>query len=261
MGLNGFGFILSFAVIAVTFYWTSGGNLQTYWDPQSIFVVIVGTFVIGLIAVPKKELKSFIPMFLVVARGHKNNWVDIVNLIVEMSEKSRNDVNALKAYLTRTKELFLVDAIELLISGFSEKELKHILRRRSVAQVDREQRQIKIFKSVSKYPPACGLLGTVLGMIVLLGTLGGEGAAQMVGPAMSVALVATLYGVILANFLMLPMSDNLSFLTLDSEAKRNMIIEGIILIKQKQSPIMIREILLSHIPPKDRGKAQGAKLV
>jgi len=256
MGLNGIGFVLSLVTVGFIFYWTSGGHILTYWDAQSVFVVIVGTTVIGLIAVPKKEMRNFIPMFMVVARGHRNNWIDIVDLIVEMAEKSRQDLSVLKSYIDKIKDPFLNDAISLLVSGFSEKEIKHILQRRSAAQVDREQRQTKMFKSLGKYPPACGLLGTVLGMIVLLGSLGQEGAAELIGPAMSVALVATLYGVILANFIILPMSDNLSFLTLDSEAKRSMIIEGIQLIKKKESPIMIKELLLSHIPAKDRGKTK-----
>lgn len=64
---------------------------------------------------------------------------------------------------------------------------------------------------------------------------------------MSVALAATLYGVILANLVILPTGDNLMFRTKQSIAKREMIIEGIVLIKEKTSPILLREILLSHI--------------
>ena len=69
---------------------------------------------------------------------------------------------------------------------------------------------------------------------------------------MSVALAATLYGVILANMLILPVADNLLFRTQKSIARREMIIEGIIMLKQKQTPVMVRELLASHIAPGKR---------
>ena len=111
------------------------------------------------------------------------------------------------------------------------------------------------------------LIGTVMGMIALLGTLGQEGAEAKIGPAMSVAMSATLYGVVLANMVILPVADNLLFRTQKMIAKREMIIEGILMIRQQMPPVMIREILLSHLSPHQRlafkrvsgGQTAGAK--
>ena len=109
-----------------------------------------------------------------------------------------------------------------------------------------------MFKSLGKYPPATGLIGTVMGMIALLGSLGQEGAESKVGSSMSVAMAATLYGVILANLIILPVADNLMFRTQKTVAKRQMIIEGILLIKQGSPVVVLREILLSHLSPFQR---------
>ncbi|TWW10732.1 flagellar motor stator protein, partial [Planctomyces bekefii] len=155
------------------------------------------------------------------------------------------------------KEPFFRDAVILLSQGFEAEAMLKILRRRLEVQKERETAQAMMFKNLGKYPPACGLMGTVFGMIALLGQLGQEGAAESIGPSMSVALAATLYGVILANVIILPVGDNLLARSQKSIAKREMIVEGILLLKQKTNPVMVREMLLSHLPPALRDGISG----
>jgi chemotaxis protein MotA len=250
--------IIGILVLAGMFIWTGHGSIAMFMDLHSFFVVAVGTASIGLIATPFKDFKNFIPMIMVVARGQKDDWMDLVNIIVEMADKARTDIQSLKAFKDRIKDPFLGDGIDLVINGFEAKDIQTIMTKRMLAQNERYARQTKMFKGLGKYPPACGLLGTVLGMIVLLGSLGQEGAANLIGPSMSVALTATLYGVIGANFVILPMADNLAFITMETSAKRQMIIEGLMLLKKKESPIIIHELMLSHIPPSKRGAVKSA---
>ncbi len=255
MSSNGIGFILSTIFIFVMAYITLPTMPEKYADFPSFVIVFIGTGIIALISVPFDEMKLFFVMIKIVSRKYHDDSPEIVKTLVEMAEIARIDIQNLRSYAElKVKDPFLKDAVLLLVSGYHPQTLMKILRRRVEVQKERENRQANLFKNLGKYPPACGLLGTVLGMIALLGNLGQEGAGEMIGPAMSVALVATLYGVVITNFLILPVADNLVGRTERSIAKREMIIEGITLMLQKTNPIIVREQLASHLSPGMRMK-------
>ena len=257
MSTNGVGFILSVIFLIGMAVWSNPNNPGQYADAHGAVVVIVGTAIIAVISVPWRELKGFFALIKAVTKTELDNDVQLVSTFVQMAEKARSDIANLKQFIGNVGDPFLNDAILLLVEGFDTESIVKILRRRVEVQKERENSHATMFKNLGKYPPACGLIGTVLGMIALLGTLGQEGAAEMIGPSMSVALAATLYGVILANLLVLPVADNLLFRTQKSVARREMIIEGVLLLKQKKSPIMVRELLASHLAPSKRAELKG----
>jgi len=252
MSSSGIAYIVSFIYLVVAMIWTSPDKPLQFIDSHGAFVVFVGFTVIAVIAVPWQYIKRFFAMIKVVSRRQKDNTPQVLLQIVEVAEKSRSSVQKAKPVLEKVQDPFLKDAVNLLIEGYEHDEIERILKRQIEVQKEREATDAKMFKNLGKYPPACGLIGTVMGMIALLGTLGQEGAESKVGPAMSVALAATLYGVILANIIILPVADNLLFSGQKQIAKRQMIIEGILMIKNKESPLMIKQILLAHLAPHQR---------
>lgn len=259
MSSNGFGFVFALAVLVIMMVWTGHGDVGQFLDAHGAFVVVLGTAAIVVISTPWADVKMFFPMIRTISKKYREDSVEIVNQLVEMAGKARVDMDSLKPYKEGSKDPFLGDAVALLIDGFDAASINKILRRRLEVQKERENGHAKMFKNLGKYPPACGLMGTVFGMIALLGSLGQEGAAEKIGPSMSVALAATLYGVIVANLIILPVADNLMFRTQKSIAKRELIIEGIIMIRQNTSPVMVREILLSHLSPTLREQVKGGR--
>lgn len=257
MSTNGVGFVLSIVFLIGMAYWTNPNNPGKYADAHGAVVVIFGTAIIAVISVPWRELKGFFQMIRAVMKTESDNDVQIISTFVQMAEKARSDISNLKQFVGQSGDPFLNDAIELLIEGFDTESIVKILRRRVEVQKERENSHATMFKNLGKYPPACGLMGTVMGMIALLGTLGQEGAGSMIGPSMSVALAATLYGVVVANMVILPVADNLLFRTTKSVARRELIIEGVLLIKQKKTPVMVRELLASHVSPSKRAELKG----
>ena len=87
---------------------------------------------------------------------------------------------------------------------------------------------INRFKNIGKYPPAFGMMGTTMGMVVLLSGLGGKDAMKTMGPAMAVCLITTLYGVIIANVLIVPISENIEDSIMEIDLKNQIIAEGLI---------------------------------
>jgi chemotaxis protein MotA len=252
MSSTGLAYIGALIYLAVACFWTSPDNPFEFADAHGAFMVFAGFTIVALLAVPWEYLKKFFPMIRTVSRKVHDDSAEVLQLIVQAAEKARVELSSVADILPKVNDPFLKDALGILLEGYDARELETILRRRIEVQKERENSDAKMFKNLGKYPPATGLIGTVMGMIALLGSLGQEGAESKVGPAMSVAMAATLYGVILANIVILPVADNLMFRTQKVVAKREMIVEGIMLIK-KQAPVaMVREMLLAHLSPKQR---------
>ena len=107
-------------------------------------------------------------------------------------------------------------------------------------------------KVISKFAPAFGMIGTTIGMIVLLANLGGEDAIKLIGPAMGVCLITTLYGAVIANLFLSPISENLIDSAKEVYQKNKIIIKAVDLIQQKSNPIYVAEKLNSLVPPANR---------
>jgi chemotaxis protein MotA len=112
--------------------------------------------------------------------------------------------------------------------------------------------EANMFRTIGRFPPAFGLLATTLGMIALLQQIGQPGSQKLIGPAMSIGLIGTLYGIALANFVFLPIAENLTERTEEEMALRRMIVEGALMLKSQVNPITMRETMNSFLLPKER---------
>jgi len=130
--------------------------------------------------------------------------------------------------------------------------LRGILETRAETHFERYLDEADIFKTMSKFPPAFGLLGTTLGMIALLKSLGAEGGKNAVGPSMAIALVATLYGIGLANFIFIPIAENLTKQAKEDLVARRIVVEGIMLIADAIPAQLVEEYLRSFLLPSER---------
>jgi chemotaxis protein MotA len=132
------------------------------------------------------------------------------------------------------------------------KQLYKVLYNRVNTIYERYNSDANRFKGMGKYPPAMGLMGAVLGMIALLAGLGKPGAEEKMGGAMSVALIATFYGIALANLVIIPIGENLGEAAKEIRTKNTIIVEGLKLISEKTNPIVLAEELNSFLLPKER---------
>jgi chemotaxis protein MotA len=102
---------------------------------------------------------------------------------------------------------------------------------------------------MGKFAPAFGMLGTLIGLIAMLRNMTGPNMMEQLGPGMAVALVTTFYGVILANLLFTPIATKLERRTEEEVALMNVIMEGVLMLRETHSPSMIEDKLKSYIPP------------
>jgi chemotaxis protein MotA len=254
--------VSAFVLAGVTMvYAVAGGGipLKTLIDIHGLVIVIGGTVAATAISFKPSEIlimlrASYRGMF----SGRGIDYRSIVQELTELAQVYRDDPESVRARLKKTDDFFIREAMTLMLDEIaSEKELKKILQDRSESVFERYVADAKKFKSIGKYPPAMGLMGAVLGMIALLGGLGTPGAEKTVGPAMSVALVATFYGIALANLIIIPVGENLVDRAQTIKLKNDIIVSGVILIQEKTNPLLLVEKLNSYLLPAERLKWKG----
>ena len=144
----------------------------------------------------------------------------------------------------------------MVVDGYSLDELTEILNTRIDNREIRENTQAGLFKSMGTMAPAWGMVGTLLGLVVMLAGFGSGGGTDALGSGMSAALITTLYGAIFANLLFLPMSDKIKTRIIFSSTAQNLQLEAARLIHQRKHPLIVREKLNSYIPPKEWKKEE-----
>lgn len=260
MNISGIIGILATLAVFVFGIIDSKVGLEVFLDRHAIVIVIGGTLAATLLSFPFSTLLMSIKVifFKIIGKSSQEHSVviaEIVNLAAGL-QKDNEHLNIKKAEI---KNLFLKEAIELSLEGtIKADELEEILQMRALTILKKYEQEASIFKVIARFPPAFGLLGTTLGMIALLKGLGSAEAIQRLGPAMSIGLVATFYGVAMANLIFIPIGENLSKLNKEDEVIREIVIHGMRLLRRKAHPIVVEETLKSFLLPKDRSKLKGA---
>ncbi len=253
----GFAICVSVLVLSVM---QSQGARAILLNEHAILIVIGGTMASTFICFP---IQRVFTLTLVAIRKlvglRKFDYQEIINEVIGIADTLQRDPNALRSMASGIKDHFLKEGIELLAGGVTEDQLTEIMGTRIETFKRQHTAEANMFRTIGRFPPAFGLLGTTLGMITLLYQLGGADAQKLVGPSMAIGLVATLYGIGLTNFLFIPIAENLTLASSEDLAARKMILEGLRMIKRKVHPILVEEMMKSYLMPQARSalKSKG----
>lgn len=236
-----------------SFIISSKNNVKMYLDTTSLFIVLVGTLMAVLLSVDIRRVFSIFKIFLKrFLFGKKYNYRKLIMEIMQITESFRKG-EPLESQTIKTKDDFLQESITLLADGILEKEQAVnmlIMRNNNLLEIN--ESEANKFNLLAKFPPAFGMIGTTMGMVALLANLGGDDAMKMIGPAMAVALITTLYGSILANLVFIPIAENLLNNSEEIYTKNKIIVEGVKLMLEKTNPIIVAEQLNSFLPTNER---------
>ncbi len=224
-----------------------------FQDLPAIFLVLGGTLGAAAITVQINRvgllLKAF---FLRMLKGKRIYYKSIIKEIMELAEEFRSGA-PVSALREKTKDAFLIECLQMVEDNIIKgDELFDMLEERVENMYHHYSEEANRFKNLGKYPPAFGLMGTVLGMIALLSNLGGADAMKLIGPAMGTCLVATFFGIVTANVFILPIGDSLADNAKEIKLKNTIIIEGLRLIMEKTNPVIVAEKLNSYLLPNER---------
>lgn len=241
------GLVFTFGVMTTT------SDPSKFIDMHAILIVVGGSIAATSIAFQLDRLAVLFRVFLRrVLGGRKTDYVTVITDLMRLADAYRGNGDFEKL-VKSSPEPFLKEAFQIAMENVLDRErLVKVLRNRVSTQYHRYQDEATKFKTVGKYPPAFGLMGTTLGMISLLQKLGEPGSQKMIGPSMSVALVATFYGITLTNLVFGPIAENLMDSAKETRLKHTIIVEGVILILEKTNPIVLAEELNSYLLPQER---------
>jgi len=225
-------------------------NVEMYFNVIALLVVISGTIGSGFLSYSFSRIKSA----LLVARNayfaHLPSQDDIIKALLEMAVKSRYDgILSLERALDRTHATFLRDALNMLVDGFQESELKDVLMTETYFFKQRRAQNERVFRTMARSAPAFGIIGSVIGLI---GMVSGLGDMNVILSTIPIALTSTLYGILLSNFLLTPIAENIYARTHEELLLQKMIINGVLAISSEQNPYKLEKKLCSFLTPSIR---------
>ena len=243
-----------------------GGDLYWFFNLNSILIVFGGTLAAAMVNYP---LKNILGLFGVLKNAFSSDDYDyqgVIGELVEKGEKARkNGVLSLEADLPSIESTFLRNGIELAINERDSARLRNYLNLEMSNIHNRHKMGQEIFFYLGAYAPAFGMLGTVMGLIIMMNNFSGGSVAeinsidfdiakkfsQLLG-GMGMALITTFYGVLLANLVFLPIGGKLTRKSQEEMMLKSIVVEGIISIHSKEHPILMREKLMTFVPQSAR---------
>ena len=244
----------------------SGGSLYWFFNLNSILIVVGGTFAATMVNLPLKALKNLPKILSNVFRADDADYDSIIEEIVIKAQKAKKDgLLSLEADLPKMREGFFKNGIELAINERESSRLRTFLNLELNNISSRHIAGQELFLYMASYAPAFGMLGTVLGLIIMMNNFssGGGNASESLDVAerfaellagMGLALITTFYGVFFANMIFLPIGGKLKRLSENEMMLKSIVVEGIISIHAREHPILIREKLMTFIPSQFRYK-------
>jgi len=234
----------------------ANAGMGGFISPASFAIVFGGMIASVSVAFPLSDVLKLGTAIGAVFKGERIKLGAVVDDAIETAEVGRKGVVELEKSVESIKNPFFRDGVQMVVDGYSLDELTEILETRIEYREIREKTQAGLFKSMGIMAPAWGMIGTLIGLVIMLSGFGREGGADTLGPGMSAALITTFYGTVFANLFFLPMSEKLNTRMSFTSTLQAMLVEAARLIHQKKHPLIVREKLNSFIPPKEWKKEE-----
>ena len=249
------GFVTSNIVFLFVAYRALGG-LGALVDVNSAIIVFGGTITATIFCLQFSDLKLLaLDVKNALLSMKTDDKAAIIEEISALAKAKRKSESAFDSAVKTVKEPFLKDAASVLFwtnAEVSADDFRDLLETRAVTYYEEAMNAPKTLKTIAKFPPAFGMMGTIIGLIAMLNGLSDPNAKAAIGPAMAVAMMTTLYGIAVNNLLVIPLSENISKSSKDAVATYNLIIEGIMLIQARRPTKYIEEKLLSYLTLKQK---------
>lgn len=230
-------------------------DIMVFVDIPSVLIVFGGTIGAVLICYPLGQVLGVMGVVKKTFLFKLDKPADIIARFMEYANKARREgILSLEPLLKDIQDDFLRKGLQLTVDGMEPQAIQEILETEIAYLEERHQTGAEILATFGTYAPALGMIGTVIGLVLMLKTMNDPSS---IGPSMAVALITTFYGAVLANLVFNPMSAKLKNRSKEEVLIRGMILEGILCISKGENPRIIEEKLNSYLPPKQRKTQQG----
>jgi chemotaxis protein MotA len=244
-----FGLVCGFGLLSAAI--VLGGSPGSFINAPSILLVLGGTFSVVTVSYSLAEVvNTFRVIGKTIVWSGRDPSEAAVSVIKTAEIARHQGVLALQNYLdATTDEPFLQKGISLVVDGPPIAEIEEVMRRDLHATMQRHAKGAGILRKAAEYAPAMGLIGTLIGLVQMLGNLDDPSA---IGPAMAVALLTTFYGAVLANMLLSPLAAKLERNSEDEALLNLVYLTAAVSMGRQENPRRLEMLLNSILPPAKR---------
>jgi chemotaxis protein MotA len=227
-----------------------GGDPLALINIPSLVVVIGGAAGAVVCAFPLAKITKAHTVILKSVFNEAPDIEGVIKDLVKFAEIARREgILSLENHIGDMKEEFVVRGIKMAVDGTDPELIRVIMETELEGLMDRHMQGKMILDQFAKYAPAFGMIGTLLGLIFMLGSMSDPSA---IGPSMAVALITTLYGAIVANVFAGPLADKLYQNDQAEVLMKTVIIAGVMAIQSGDNPRVVESKLLTYLPPSQR---------
>ena len=232
------------------------GNGVYFWDTPSLMIVFGGTVASTFISHPMGDAKGFLGY---IGKSWKPNSVQLVEtltLIIDVSKIARKNILAIEDALPSIDNLFLRGGLRLVVDRADREAIVNMMAHEVKYTMAGKDSEIAVVGTMASLCPAWGMLGTLVGLVLLLQNLDDPSA---IGPAMAVALITTFYGSLFANTIFSPAKKKLELYAGEEKVLMEMIRDGVLYIEGGQRPDFIENDLMNYLPPVQKTMYEALK--
>jgi chemotaxis protein MotA len=246
------GLLVAFALMIYGIVVEDGfGALGGFIDPASVYITFGGSFATILAMSPSiGAFVSGLKSFALILKPIPSNEKEIIMNIINLSNVARKEgLLALEESANSIDDEFMKKGVLLIVDGTDPELVRAILETELTSIEDRHKTTIGFWENLGSMGPAWGMIGTLIGLINMLGKLSDVAS---VGPSMAVALITTFYGSILANWICAPVASKLKSNNSTEIKLKEVMVEGLLSIQAGENPRVIEEKLKSFLSPNKR---------
>jgi chemotaxis protein MotA len=238
------GTVLAFVVLIVGAI-LKGTDVSALWNPAAFVIVFIGTLAALLVQTQGKVLKQAMRMLPMVYKPPQLQPADLISRVIGWSEISRRQgLLGLEPQIDAESDPFVRKGLQLLVDGSEPEAIRSVLEVELSTREHVDLGAAKVYENAGVYSPTMGIIGAVLGLMAVMRDLTDP---SKLGHGIAAAFVATIYGISLANLLMLPIGQRLKNLIHKQTQVREIVIEGLVSIAQGDNPRQIESKLQGYL--------------
>jgi chemotaxis protein MotA len=253
------GLVLGFTIVMVVMILDGGNPIELFANPSAILLTLGGAIAATAYAMPLEAIVKLPKYFQKAFFTKKVHLYSIIETLASMADKARREgLLALEEESKKIPDPFLRQGIMLVVDGTDPSQVRAILESEIKNMEERHEVGINFFSQAGGFAPTFGIIGTVMGLIGVLKELDNPGK---LAKSIAAAFLATLWGLLTANLIWMPIAAKLAFRSKEEVAYRKMLMEGVLSLQAGENPRIIKEKLSSFLPPNERklaGEKSGA---
>lgn len=243
----------------ITAFLGEGGVITALFQWTAALIVFGGTTGSVLLSFPVEQVKKLGKILKIAFSSKPKDMVSLISYFKELAFKTRkNGLLSIEGEISAdvNMDLFLKKGLQMIVDGVEPQAVREILELEADMTAERHRAGAAMFDSAGGTAPTMGIVGTVLGLIHVLGGLASSSPDKL-GESISAAFLATLYGLASANLVFLPIGARLKNIDKAEQVEKNLIIEAVLLIQEGVNPNTLAEKLKGFLNKQEAAKYEA----